>query len=94
MDIYDGADWTEMDIDDLKAAIESGRSSYFGSVEITVSAGLGTGNPFVLKRQVCGNPPTAPQPAWQCPQMFSFTHRYRDARGLAGAFPSGALVGT
>jgi hypothetical protein len=26
MDIYDGADWTEMDIDDLKAAIESGRS--------------------------------------------------------------------
>jgi hypothetical protein len=25
MDIYDGADWTEMDIDDLKAAIESGR---------------------------------------------------------------------
>jgi hypothetical protein len=23
MDIYDGADWTEMDIDDLKAAIES-----------------------------------------------------------------------
>jgi hypothetical protein len=26
MDIYDGTDWTEMDIDDLKAAIESGRS--------------------------------------------------------------------
>ena len=26
MDIYDVADWTEMDIDDLKAAIESGRS--------------------------------------------------------------------
>ncbi len=26
MDIYDGAGWTEMDIDDLKAAIESGRS--------------------------------------------------------------------
>jgi hypothetical protein len=26
MDIYDGADWTEMDIDDLKAAIEHGRS--------------------------------------------------------------------
>jgi hypothetical protein len=26
MDIYDGADWTEMDIADLKAAIESGRS--------------------------------------------------------------------
>jgi len=26
MDIYDGADWTEMDVDDLKAAIESGRS--------------------------------------------------------------------
>jgi hypothetical protein len=26
MDIYDGADWTEMDIDDLKAAIESGLS--------------------------------------------------------------------
>jgi hypothetical protein len=26
MDIYDGAPWTEMDIDDLKAAIESGRS--------------------------------------------------------------------
>jgi hypothetical protein len=26
MDIYDGAAWTEMDIDDLKAAIESGRS--------------------------------------------------------------------
>jgi hypothetical protein len=25
-DIYDGASWTEMDIDDLKAAIESGRS--------------------------------------------------------------------
>jgi hypothetical protein len=26
MDIYDGADWTEMAIDDLKAAIESGSS--------------------------------------------------------------------
>jgi hypothetical protein len=26
MDIYDGAEWTEMDIDNLKAAIESGRS--------------------------------------------------------------------
>jgi hypothetical protein len=26
MDIYDGADWTEMDIDDLKTAIEAGRS--------------------------------------------------------------------
>jgi hypothetical protein len=26
MDIYDGADWTGMDIDDLKAAIESGSS--------------------------------------------------------------------
>jgi hypothetical protein len=26
MDIYDGADWTEMDIEDLKAAIETGRS--------------------------------------------------------------------
>jgi hypothetical protein len=26
MDIYDGADWTGMDIDDLKAAIEYGRS--------------------------------------------------------------------
>jgi hypothetical protein len=26
MDIYDGAPWTEMDIDDLKAAIESGAS--------------------------------------------------------------------
>jgi ATP-dependent DNA ligase len=26
MDIYDGADWTEMDIDDLKAAIENGSS--------------------------------------------------------------------
>jgi hypothetical protein len=26
MDIYDGADWTKMDIEDLKAAIESGRS--------------------------------------------------------------------
>jgi hypothetical protein len=26
MDIYDRAPWTEMDIDDLKAAIESGRS--------------------------------------------------------------------
>jgi hypothetical protein len=26
MDIYDGADWTEMDIDDLKAALESGSS--------------------------------------------------------------------
>ena len=25
-DIYDGADWTEMDINDLKAAIETGRS--------------------------------------------------------------------
>ena len=24
MDIYDGADWTDMDIEDLKAAIESG----------------------------------------------------------------------
>jgi hypothetical protein len=24
MDIYDGADWTEMDIDDLKAAIAHG----------------------------------------------------------------------
>jgi hypothetical protein len=26
MDIYDGADWIEMDIEDLKAEIESGRS--------------------------------------------------------------------
>jgi hypothetical protein len=26
MDIYDGAAWTEMDIDDLKAAINHGRS--------------------------------------------------------------------
>jgi hypothetical protein len=26
MDIYDGADWTEMDIDDLKVAIISGSS--------------------------------------------------------------------
>jgi hypothetical protein len=26
MDIYDGADWTEMDIEDLKAEIEHGRS--------------------------------------------------------------------
>ena len=26
MDIYDGADWTEMDIDDLKASIEGGAS--------------------------------------------------------------------
>ena len=26
MDIYDGADWTEMDIEDLRAAIESGAS--------------------------------------------------------------------
>jgi hypothetical protein len=26
MDIYDGAAWTEMDVDDLKAAIEPGRS--------------------------------------------------------------------
>jgi hypothetical protein len=26
MDIYDGADWTEMDIEDLKAAIETGYS--------------------------------------------------------------------
>lgn len=26
MDIYDGAGWTEMDIDDLKAEIEAGRS--------------------------------------------------------------------
>jgi hypothetical protein len=25
-DIYDGADWTDMDIDDLKAAIEGGAS--------------------------------------------------------------------
>jgi hypothetical protein len=24
MDIYDGADWTEMDIEDLRAAIEGG----------------------------------------------------------------------
>jgi hypothetical protein len=24
MDIYDGADWTEMDIEDLKTAIEGG----------------------------------------------------------------------
>jgi hypothetical protein len=26
MDIYDGAEWTEMDIDDLKAAIAAGSS--------------------------------------------------------------------
>jgi hypothetical protein len=26
MDIYDGAEWTEMDLDDLKLMIESGRS--------------------------------------------------------------------
>ena len=26
MDIYDGAEWTEMDIVDLRAAIEHGRS--------------------------------------------------------------------
>jgi hypothetical protein len=26
MDIYDGAHWIEMDVDDLKAAIEAGRS--------------------------------------------------------------------
>jgi hypothetical protein len=26
LDIYDGPDWTEMDIEDLKAAIESGSS--------------------------------------------------------------------
>jgi hypothetical protein len=26
MDIYDGADWTEMDIDDLKLAMEAGCS--------------------------------------------------------------------
>jgi hypothetical protein len=26
MDIYDGADWTEMDIEDLRAAIEYGAS--------------------------------------------------------------------
>ena len=26
MDIYDGADWTEMDIEDLKASIEGGAS--------------------------------------------------------------------
>jgi hypothetical protein len=26
MDIYDGADWTEMDIEDLKASIAAGRS--------------------------------------------------------------------
>jgi hypothetical protein len=26
MDIYEGADWTEMDIDDLKAAIERPRT--------------------------------------------------------------------
>ena len=25
MDIYDGAEWTEMDLEDLKAAIEHGR---------------------------------------------------------------------
>jgi hypothetical protein len=32
MDIHDGAEWTEMDIDDLKAAIESGRSPHTISV--------------------------------------------------------------
>jgi hypothetical protein len=26
MDIYDGEEWTEMDIEDLKAAMEHGRS--------------------------------------------------------------------
>jgi hypothetical protein len=26
MELYDGADWTEMDIDDLKATIETGSS--------------------------------------------------------------------
>jgi hypothetical protein len=26
MDIYDGAEWTEMDVDDLKAAIAAGSS--------------------------------------------------------------------
>jgi hypothetical protein len=26
MDIYEGADWTEMDVEDLRAAIKSGRS--------------------------------------------------------------------
>jgi hypothetical protein len=26
MDIYDGADWTEMDIEDLRSEIEAGRS--------------------------------------------------------------------
>jgi hypothetical protein len=26
MDVYDGADWTEMDIEDLKAAIEGSAS--------------------------------------------------------------------
>ena len=26
MDIYDGAPWTEMDVEDLKAAIEAGHS--------------------------------------------------------------------
>jgi hypothetical protein len=26
MDIYDGADWTEMDIEDLSLRIEAGRS--------------------------------------------------------------------
>jgi hypothetical protein len=26
MDIYDGVDWTEMDIDDLQGAIENGSS--------------------------------------------------------------------
>ena len=26
MDIYDGADWTEMDIEDLRASIEGGAS--------------------------------------------------------------------
>jgi hypothetical protein len=26
MDIYDGAEWTEMDVEDLKAEIEHGRS--------------------------------------------------------------------
>jgi hypothetical protein len=35
MDIYDGAEWTEMDIDDLEAAIEA-RPLYRGSRRVSM----------------------------------------------------------
>ena len=38
MDIYDGAEWTEMDIDDLRAAIEHG-SSVDRAAELLCRAG-------------------------------------------------------